>query len=440
MKNLIICLILSSLFCSSPNIIAQREEHNISDQLVTIKQSKIRTIHSNIIGQDYQLKIWFPSGYNQAKKYPVLYLLDGDHAFAMATDIIQYLNYGNHVPELIIVSPSYNSKTYPEDGGMNMRNRDFTTESGRTKYFEFLEKELIPFINEELNVLPEEKAIWGYSNGGVFVMWSLFQKPTLFNRYIAIDPRTSFASDSEAEFAKHNKELNVKLFLGMGNRNGNEISQFIDKIESRNYKNLKLEYLSLQGVEHFIIPSTGLALGLVSVYKKESLSDAMLASIKENGIDSAILDYKRWRDTQFEFFDNNPEVLMHVSEVLGQQKNWVAQTKLKAFYDQEYPQNQITFVVKSNTVPPSANIYITGNHKSVGNWDPSFAMLSKNAEATWVKTLAIPKGMQLEYKFTLGSWESEAVDKNGNIQPNSIFEIESDTTLIILIDSWKNLK
>lgn len=408
------------------------------DQQVKIDQSIVRTIHSNFIGQDYSIKIWFPSGYNPEKKYPVLYLLDGDHAFAMATDIVQYLNYGNHVPEILIVSPSYDSKAYPEYGGKNMRIRDYITESGRVNFFKFLEKELIPFINEEYKTFPEEKAIWGYSNSGVFVMWSLFQEPTLFNRYIAIDPRASFAADSEAEFAKHIKELNVKLFLGLGSRNGDEISEFIDILKSRNYKNLKLDYLSLQGEEHFVIPGIGLALGLISVYRKESLADAMLQSIKEKGIDSAIVDYKKWKDTQFRFYDNNPEVLLYVSDVLGQQESSDEQTILDAFYDQEYPQRQITFVVKSYSVPPSANIYITGNHHSIGNWDPSFAMLLKNSDGNWEKTITLRKGLQLEYKFTLGSWESEALDKNGNIQSNSLLEIKSDTTLIISIDSWKN--
>ena len=440
MKHFKIYLFLSFFICSSPYGIAQNKEDNKLDHLVKIKQSNLRTIHSNIIGQDYQIKIWFPSGYNPTKKYPVLYLLDGDHAFAMATDIVQYLNYGEHIPEIIIVSPSYDSKTYPSDGGKNSRNRDFTTENGRIKYFKFLEIELIPFIDKEFSTLPQEKAIWGFSNSGVFVIWSLFQKPTLFNRYIAIDPRISLASDSETEFAKHYKELNVKLFLGLGNRNGDEILKFIDKIEGRKYKKLQLEYLSLQGDEHFVIPSIGLALGLTSIFKKESLADALLTAIKENGIDEAISDYKRWKDTQFNFFDNNLEALIQVSDMLVQEKKWDEQTKLKEFIELEYPQKQITFVVKSNTIPPSANIYLTGNYKSFGNWDPAYALLFKNADGNWVKTFAVRKDTHLEYKLTLGSWESEALDKNGNIKLNSILEVQSDTTITISVGNWKNSK
>src|SRR5574342_1153793 len=93
--------------------------------LVPIANSQLRNINSSINGQDYQIKIRLPEDYaNTTTLYPVLYLLDGDHAFAMATDIVQYLIYGEHIPDMIIASPAYDSKTPPDEGGKNMRNRD----------------------------------------------------------------------------------------------------------------------------------------------------------------------------------------------------------------------------------------------------------------------------------------------------------------------------
>ena len=71
---------------------------------------------------------------------PALYLLDGDHAFAMATDIVQYLIYGGHIPDLIIVSPAYDSKKAPDEGGKNMRDRDFDMTPEGDQYLEFLQK------------------------------------------------------------------------------------------------------------------------------------------------------------------------------------------------------------------------------------------------------------------------------------------------------------
>lgn len=50
---------------------------------VPLACSEMRCIRSSIIGQDYQVKIRLPEAYaTTTVSYPVLYLLDGDHAFA----------------------------------------------------------------------------------------------------------------------------------------------------------------------------------------------------------------------------------------------------------------------------------------------------------------------------------------------------------------------
>jgi predicted alpha/beta superfamily hydrolase len=91
---------------------------------VHIANIELHELYSHIVRQKYLVKVRLPERYSESTaSYPVLCLLDGDHAFAMATDIVQYLLYGEHIPDLIIVSPVYGSKDTPEYGGTNMRNR-----------------------------------------------------------------------------------------------------------------------------------------------------------------------------------------------------------------------------------------------------------------------------------------------------------------------------
>lgn len=89
---------------------------------VSILYSEQHILHSTVLDQDYVVKVRLPcESYSQTTlHYPVLYLLDGDHAFAMATDIVQYLEYYHHIPNLIIVSPAYGSKLSPAEGGANL--------------------------------------------------------------------------------------------------------------------------------------------------------------------------------------------------------------------------------------------------------------------------------------------------------------------------------
>ena len=62
---------------------------------VEIDGTQLHRIHSAIVNQDYLVKVRLPESYATGQQvYPVLFLMDGDLAFAMATDIVKYLEYG----------------------------------------------------------------------------------------------------------------------------------------------------------------------------------------------------------------------------------------------------------------------------------------------------------------------------------------------------------
>ena len=75
---------------------------------VNLYNTQVKVFHSQIIDDDFYLYISLPDDYDRSdKKYPVLYLLDGDVAFGMAASIARYLQFGNVIPDLIIVGIGY---------------------------------------------------------------------------------------------------------------------------------------------------------------------------------------------------------------------------------------------------------------------------------------------------------------------------------------------
>jgi predicted alpha/beta superfamily hydrolase len=243
---------------------------------VSIANSQLRHIRSSIVGQEYQVKIRLPEDYSSTTTlYPVLYLLDGDHAFAMATDIVQYLIYGAHVPDLLIVSPAYDSKKLPHEGGKNMRNRDlkpFPTSQtdmtpGGAQYLEFFQQELIPFVEANYHVVSNDRTLWGYSSGGVFALYALFQKPTLFQRCIIVDGFDNEFSNMEAIYAAQHTDLPIRLFISAPPSEA-ESKALFDSLRSRNYTNYHSEFAQLNDIGHFAIAAEGLTKGLVSVFGK----------------------------------------------------------------------------------------------------------------------------------------------------------------------------
>jgi predicted alpha/beta superfamily hydrolase len=103
-----------------------------------------------------------------------------------------------------------------------------------------------------------------------------------------------------------------------------------------------------------------------------------------------------------------------------------------------YSQNKITFNVFTHGMDSSSSVYITGNNPELGNWDPPAIMLEKINDTTWSKAFYFNTGEALEFKFTKGSWETEALTNNNDIPPNTTFVVKNDTTLVYSIKNWRN--
>jgi hypothetical protein len=250
---------------------------NSSYPLVPIANSQLRQLRSSIIGEEYQVKIRLPEEYaNTTEQYPVLYLLDGDHAFAMATDIVQYLIYGQHIPDLIIASPAYDSKKLPHEGGKNRRVSDLSpfrlyeddmVEPAGVQYLEFMQQEFIPFVESNYRVLPGDRTLWGYSRGGIFTLYALFQKPNLFQRYIVVDGFDERYLEMEEMFASQHTALPIRFFLAAP-PDDLASKKFHDIFVGREYTDFHSEFVPLNDLGHFAVGAEGLTKGLVSVFRK----------------------------------------------------------------------------------------------------------------------------------------------------------------------------
>lgn len=105
-----------------------------------------------------------------------------------------------------------------------------------------------------------------------------------------------------------------------------------------------------------------------------------------------------------------------------------------------HAQSKIEINVIAKTLINDENIFITGNNEQLGNWNPYKVKLDKINDSTWSKIFYFDVGAQIEFKFTLGSWENEALGNNDEILSNSIVKINSDTSLVFIITKWGSAK
>lgn len=242
--------------------------HGQTHPPVTIPGTEVRTLTSKVIpNETYQLLVHFPDDYDARKKYDVLFVLDGLSAFPSAIDCLGILHgdcdKAYNEPLLIGIS----------DGTLigkpgNKRDRDFTPTAFKTSwgsggggggpaFFNFIEQEVIPFV-EKTYPVSQNRAIYGYSYGGLFTSYVLLTKPKLF-RTIMIGSPSLFADDAvilrrfEPEYARTHADLPTSVWLSVGENDEyliDDTKTFINGLQKRNYPSLRLHPEIIKGVNH----------------------------------------------------------------------------------------------------------------------------------------------------------------------------------------------
>lgn len=211
-------LIICTFFATTAK--AQTNPNNITIGVID-------SVDSKILNEKRRVLIHVPKGEN--KKFPVLYVLDGDDHFEALVGMIKRLNSTDNCPEMIIVGISNANRnrsrdlthTKADDPRFNLRNT-----GGGEKFMGFIEKELIPLI-ETRYATAAYRIFIGHSAGGLLVMNTLLKQNDLFNAYVAIDP--GMLHDNKKLLQESKKILaeksfaNKSLFLAIANSVGEDI-------------------------------------------------------------------------------------------------------------------------------------------------------------------------------------------------------------------------
>jgi predicted alpha/beta superfamily hydrolase len=214
------------------------------DQIVI---GTLDSLYSNILDESRELWIHIPESAKNSSsnkiKYPVLYLLDGPSTFSSVTGIVEHLSRNFIVPEMIIVGITNTNRTLdltpPKvgHGSIISKNGIQNPSGGGNIFFDFIEKELTPYIEKNYPAT-KHRTFVGHSLGGLSVINALVNRQVLFNNYIAIDPslwwdKRSFINVADSILSV-NKFDNRALYLGVANtlEPGMEPKLDIDKIRN----------------------------------------------------------------------------------------------------------------------------------------------------------------------------------------------------------------
>ncbi|TAK93947.1 MAG: hypothetical protein EPO07_17490 [Verrucomicrobia bacterium] len=97
---------------------------------------------------------------------------------------------------------------------------------------------------------------------------------------------------------------------------------------------------------------------------------------------------------------------------------------------------QRTITIHAQVPEGVGTVYLPGNRPELGPWDPQKFALSGTGR-TRTAVLHVPDGTELEFKFTLGSWEREGLGPSGTILPNHRLLADADKEVTIDIPDFK---
>ena len=292
------CLPACNLYSETGKAIVKEK-----DSPVVIEGTQRLIVHSETVGGEYRIDILLPFSYAHGKRhYPVVYLTDSTDFFPTVAGNIHLLRLTGELPEVILVGIGY-----PEGSPvMALRTRDLTPTldndyvkearsdpyfplpahidpGGAGKFLRFVQQELKPLINSRYRTDRVDETLLGYSFGGLFGLYVLFNHPEAFDRYVIGSPSIWYDDGVcfryEAKYANQNRDLTKRVFLSANEldaledpdgifRSIENVNRMESLLRSRSYPGLRLNSHVFEGETHQSGVGTTLNRGLRFVFDR----------------------------------------------------------------------------------------------------------------------------------------------------------------------------
>jgi len=330
-------------------------------------------LQSNVLGEERQIMISLPIGYDQATiSYPVLYLLDGRTHFQHASSTVQFLSRNGRIPQMIVVAI------------VNVnRNRDFTPthmnnrpeSGGAGKFIKFMKEELFPYIEKNYRT-QSYRLLEGHSLGGMFSIQVLFDHPEMFQAHFAMSPYIMWDNDyilnQAIDKLQQPLEFNNYLYITLGDEPNyvEPLSKFTKELESKKPAGLEWHYTVMKNDNHGTVPLKSLYDGMETLYKDWIIT----AAIADQGIAAVENHYKKLSEK----FGYEVEIPENVLNAMGYRA--IGEKKIDMAID--------FFLHNVKLYPKSANVYdsLGEGYEAAGKLE----LAKKNYK------IAIKKGTELD--------------------------------------------
>ena len=256
MRTLLICLALCAGLSAEGLVHAQTTAAATCKPTVS-GDLQVHTLKSSIFGNERKVRVLLPAGYGEAvnkdRRYPVLYMLDGQNVFDACLSDVSHHEWGadetvrkliaeKKIPPLIVVGVDHAGKDrareylpYKDFVG----NPDMDEPAGK-QFPDFMTKEVMPLVDGRYRTLTgaPNTGIGGSSYGGIASLYALLAKPNAFGYGLIESPVLWVGMGQLVRDTSPLAAMPRKVFVAFGGKEASDpyISQkmigFVRQVES----------------------------------------------------------------------------------------------------------------------------------------------------------------------------------------------------------------
>jgi predicted alpha/beta superfamily hydrolase len=202
---------------------------------------RLHTLKSTVFGNERTLRVLLPDGYgdaaNRDRRYPVLYLLDGQNVFDACLSEVSHHEWGvdeavrrlvaeKKIPPMIVVGVDHAGKDRARE---YLPYRDFIgnpdmDEPAGKLFPDFMAREVMPLVDGNYRTLTGQPntGIGGSSYGGVASLYALLAKPGTFGYGLIESPTLWVGMGQLVRDTSPLVAMPQKVFVGFGGKEASE--------------------------------------------------------------------------------------------------------------------------------------------------------------------------------------------------------------------------
>lgn len=240
------------------------------DHLPALKGGYFRH-DSAAVGRHFHIFVRLPERYEAEpeRRWPVVYVLDGDSLFPMLAPAHLFLTYDERLPDAVIVGIAYGGFG-PE---VNRRGFDFNPPGaggGADRFSRFLADELLPTVEVRWRIDPQRRVLVGQSRGGTYVLYSALTEPDLFWGRIASNPAVDTLAGLEPRPATR---ADLGVVVVSGERDWPNLVEsrraWLETWRARSHQPWPLHTIDLPGGTHAASAVEAYRAGMLRLFREE---------------------------------------------------------------------------------------------------------------------------------------------------------------------------